>query len=389
MGEVDEDGKYLLYNHVRIIISVNADPYAEEDGDVPKWRVVGFEVVPTSIKHRYENEPMAGQELDSDTCGKFVNIEEVSQGNYQYLNPEGETTVLYTYDVQFVKSDIVWEERWDRIISSKSSNDQIHWFSIINSLMIVLFLTGMIAMIMLRTLHRDIARYNEVQTTEEAQEESGWKLVHGDVFRPPQLSPMLFSVVVGTGVQVCCMSASTMVIALLGLLSPANRGSLLTTLLLLFVFMGSFAGYHSSRTYKMFNGKDWKKNTILTAVLYPGLLFAVFFLLNLVLWGKSSSQAVPFGTLLRFWCCGSVFRCHSCSSAATLDSRPLQLSSLCARTRLPVRSRSKCGTFPRLSASWWAAFCLSAPCSLSCSSLCRRCGCTRSTTCSASCSSCC
>jgi len=296
VGEVDENGKYLLYNHVRIIISVNPDPYATEDGQ-SKWRVVGFEVVPTSIKHKYENEPLAGKELDTDTCGKFVNIEEVAQGNYQYLDPEGETTVLFTYDVQYVKSDIPWEERWDRIISSKSSNDQIHWFSIINSLMIVLFLTGMIAMIMLRTLHRDIARYNEVQTTEEAQEESGWKLVHGDVFRPPQFSPMLFSVFVGTGVQVCAMSATTMVIALLGLLSPANRGSLLTTFLLLFVFMGSFAGYYSSRTYKMFSGKDWKYNTILTAVLYPGLLFGIFFVLNLFLWGKASSQAVPFGTL--------------------------------------------------------------------------------------------
>lgn len=298
VGEVDEKGNYLLYNHVRIIISVNSDPYAQEDGSAAKWRIVGFEVVPTSIQHTYKDEKLeAGSELNSDTCGKFVNIEEASQGNYQYLNPTGETTVLYTYDVQYVKSDIKWEERWDRIISSKSSNDQIHWFSIINSLMIVLFLTGMIAMIMLRTLHRDIARYNEVQTAEEAQEESGWKLVHGDVFRPPQFSPMLFSVFVGTGVQVCCMSATTMVIALLGLLSPANRGSLLTTLLLLFVFMGSFAGYYSSRTYKMFSGKDWKVNTILTAVVYPGFLFSMFFLLNLFLWGKASSQAVPFGTL--------------------------------------------------------------------------------------------
>jgi transmembrane 9 superfamily protein 2/4 len=296
VGEIDDQGKFLLYNHVRIIISINVDPYVEEN-EAPRWRIVGFEVIPISIQHKYQNEPAAGQELESETCGKFVNMEEVSQGNYQYLNPNGETTILFTYDVQFVKSDMLWEERWDRIISSKSSNDQIHWFSIINSLMIVLFLTGMIAMIMLRTLHRDIARYNEVQTTEEAQEESGWKLVHGDVFRPPLYSPLLFSVFIGTGVQVCLMSAATMIIALLGLLSPANRGSLLTTLLLLFVFMGSFAGYHSSRTYKMFHGKDWKKNTILTAVLYPGLLFGMFFVLNLFLWGKNSSQAVPFGTL--------------------------------------------------------------------------------------------
>ena len=107
---------------------------------------------------------------------------------------------------------------------------------------------------------------------------------------------MLFSVIVGTGVQVCSMAAVTMVIALLGLLSPANRGSLLTTLLLLFVFMGSFAGYYASRTYKMFQGKDWKLNTLLTALFYPGCLFGLFFVLNLFLWAEASSQAIPFGT---------------------------------------------------------------------------------------------
>ena len=63
--------------------------------------------------------------------------------------------------------------------------------------MIVLFLTGVVAMIMLRTLHKDISSYNEMQTLEEAQEESGWKLVHGDVFRPPSFSPMLLSVLTG------------------------------------------------------------------------------------------------------------------------------------------------------------------------------------------------
>jgi hypothetical protein len=37
--------------------------------------------------------------------------------------------------------------------------------SIMNSLVIVLFLSGMVAMIMLRTLHRDIARYNQLDTS--------------------------------------------------------------------------------------------------------------------------------------------------------------------------------------------------------------------------------
>ena len=48
-----------------------------------------------------------------------------------------------------------------------------------NSLVIVLFLSGMVAMITIRSLHKDIARYNSVESSEEAQEEFGWKLVHG------------------------------------------------------------------------------------------------------------------------------------------------------------------------------------------------------------------
>ena len=63
--------------------------------------------------------------------------------------------------------------------------EQIHWFSIVNSLMIVLFLTGMVAMIMMRTLRRDLNRYNEAEAREDDRGGDGWKLVHGDVFRPP------------------------------------------------------------------------------------------------------------------------------------------------------------------------------------------------------------
>ena len=35
----------------------------------------------------------------------------------------------------------------------------------------------MVAMIMMRTLHRDISKYNQLESAEEAQEETGWKLV--------------------------------------------------------------------------------------------------------------------------------------------------------------------------------------------------------------------
>ena len=37
---------------------------------------------------------------------------------------------------------------------------QIHWFSIFNSFMMVIFLVGLVSMILMRTLRKDYARYN-------------------------------------------------------------------------------------------------------------------------------------------------------------------------------------------------------------------------------------
>jgi transmembrane 9 superfamily protein 2/4 len=151
-------------------------------------------------------------------------------------------------------------------------------------------------MILVRTLNSDIAQYNDAASAEEAKEESGWKLVHTDVFRPPSDSPMLYSVMVGTGVQLVMMAIAALGFALLGFLSPANRGSLLTALLFLYVFMGSFAGYYSSRIFKLFRGEDWMRNTILTAFLFPATVATIFFILDMCLLFEGSSGAVPFST---------------------------------------------------------------------------------------------
>ncbi|XP_010765105.1 transmembrane 9 superfamily member 2-like, partial [Notothenia coriiceps] len=58
-----------------------------------------------------------------------------------------------------------------------------------------------------------------------------------------------------------------------------------------------------------FGGEKWKTNVLLTAFLCPGVVFADFFVMNLILWGEGSSAAMPFGTLvaiLALWFCISV-----------------------------------------------------------------------------------
>ena len=109
--------------------------------------------------------------------------------------------ILYTSDLEWVVNpNLDWTDRWD-IYLMGSPDDDIHFFAILNSFMIVLFLTGAIAIIMIRTLKKDILAYNTMDDggSNNNIEEAGWKLVHGDVFRPPSYRPMLLSVLVGTG----------------------------------------------------------------------------------------------------------------------------------------------------------------------------------------------
>ncbi|KAK4757564.1 hypothetical protein SAY87_018865 [Trapa incisa] len=279
-----KEEKHFIYNHLSFTVKFHKDAVTEAA------RIVGFEVKPFSVKHIYEGE--WNDKIRLTTCDPHAKRAVTDSETPQEVEDKKE--IIFTYDVDFQVSDVKWASRWDTYLLM--ADDQIHWFSIVNSLMIVLFLSGMVAMIMLRTLYRDISKYNQLETQEEAQEETGWKLVHGDVFRPPAHTDLL-CVYVGTGVQFFGVTLVMMVFAVLGFLSPSNRGALMTAMLLLWVFMGILAGYVSARLYKMFKGSQWKKITLKTAFMFPATVFSIFFILNALIWGEKSSGAVPFGTM--------------------------------------------------------------------------------------------
>ncbi|XP_031558283.1 transmembrane 9 superfamily member 4-like [Actinia tenebrosa] len=278
LGFILDDKKVLINNHLKMIFKYHTY-------DNITYRVVGFEVQPRS----YEFNSL---DIDKNTCSLKS---ETPAGQEIKKNAK----VRFTYEVEWQSSNIVWASRWDTYLAM--SDVQIHWFSIVNSVVIVLFLSGIVAMIMIRTLRSDIARYNKEDDYEDTVEETGWKLVHGDVFRPPQ-KPWLLTAFIGSGVQIFCMVLITLVFAMLGMLSPASRGSLVQAIILLYVFMGVFAGYHAGRLYKTLKGVNWKKSTVVTAALYPGFVSAICFFLNFFIWGKHSSGAVPFTTMIALLC---------------------------------------------------------------------------------------
>lgn len=292
IGIADPDGKLYINNHLKFKVFYN-DPKGTESSfgelDLSSssdgYRVVGFEVETFSVKHKLSD----AANLTTETCPVTGTMErmEIKEGS----------SVTFAYDVEYIASGLRWATRWDKLLEANAELMQIQWFSIVNSLMISLFLTALVGTVLLRTVLRDFSRYNALEEEDE-EDVTGWKLVHGDVFRTPKY-PVMLSIFCGSGSQTLWMCTILLFFALLGFLSPAYRGGLITTMLSLWVLASSVCGYYSARVYASFeNGAQRKLVTLGSAFLFPGLTFSLFFTLNLFVWGSRSSGAVPFTTLI-------------------------------------------------------------------------------------------
>jgi transmembrane 9 superfamily member 2/4 len=289
-----------LYNHLKFAITYHEDPQ-QFDG----IRITGFDVHPVSIAHEIPETGVVTANTQLSTC-QGMDVENDPERFLNLSYDQGNSiSVVYSYDIQWIRNELEWADRWDVYLVG-APDDDIHYYSIVNSLMIVLFMTGAIATIMIRTLRKDIAGYNELQTLEEAQEETGWKLVHGDVFRPPQSSPMLLSVMVGTGAQIGAAFVFAMLLAIFKVTNSMKKGQVLTSIILLYVLCGAIAGYISARIYKYCEAKNWKLNSIVTATALPGVFVCMFSLLNIFLSIAGAATAVSFLTILvlfLLWVC--------------------------------------------------------------------------------------
>lgn len=272
LGKNTEKG-VILFNHYDIVIE-----YHTTSSD--QHRVVGAYVKPVSK----ESTLVDGNPVCS------------SSSNPQYLPEGADLTLVTSYSVSWKYSDTPWATRWDKYMHIESR--QIRWIFIIHSAIIDTFLIFVVSIILYRTLNRDINKYNSAFVDQEdVQEDFGWKLVHGDVFRPPR-RPMLFSILLGTGAQLLFMSSGIVLFAIFGIVAPSRRGSLATATVALFIISGFVSGYVSALSYKLMQGMLRKRNLLLTPFVVPGFMLAAALFFNMVFWSKSSSSTVPFSSWL-------------------------------------------------------------------------------------------
>ena len=148
------------------------------------------------------------------------NGDQIVEVNMTSSNPrvvEVGTPLKITTSITFIKSTIPFKDRFNRYLEYNFFESQIHWFSIFNSFMIVVFLAGLVALIMMRTLSLDYVRYSQ-QYDEDSidmtmRDDSGWKRIHGDVFRPCSHLRM-YAILMGDGAHV----SFTLIVSLLCIL---------------------------------------------------------------------------------------------------------------------------------------------------------------------------
>eukprot|EP00891_Asterochloris_glomerata_P007011 jgi/Astpho2/7011/Aster-01865 len=213
---------------------------------------------------------------------------------------EGATVpVDFTYSVKWKETEVTFDKRMDkyRRYQFLPQHLEIHWFSIINSCVTVLLLTGFLATILMRVLKNDFVKYTRDDEVMDDSDETGWKYIHGDVFRfPPHKN--LFCAFVGSGAQLFTLALFIFTLACLGSFYPYNRGGLFTALIVLYALTASISGYMAASYYRQMEGQDWVRNILLTCVVFCGPLFLMFCFNNTVAWIYRTTAALPFGTIV-------------------------------------------------------------------------------------------
>ncbi|CAF1412822.1 unnamed protein product [Adineta ricciae] len=160
------DGKndtFYIFNHLDFEITYHS-------GEGETWGVAfdadGGQII--SIKVQVNS-------LNSDSCNRLADP-------VMFQSTSKDVTIPYTYSVKFVKNnEILWSNRWNYILKS-ITNSRIQSFSLINSLILILFLSVCIAVILKRILYQEIPHCYQTPDEIYIEKEMRWILIAGETW---------------------------------------------------------------------------------------------------------------------------------------------------------------------------------------------------------------
>lgn len=277
--------------------------------DLPMWGMVG-EILRDESTGQMVHHIFTHRSLSlSYNENRIIEVNLTSE-NPVPISDKSSRKLRFTYSVHWHKTEKVFADRFNRYLEYDFFEHQIHWFSIFNSFMMVVFLCGLVALILLRTLRNDFARYAKGDGDdaeiggglEGIGEDSGWKQVHGDVFRAPE-HLVLFSALMGTGWQLIILILGVILYAMAGRMHGyvyEDRGKLASAFIVCFALSSAVSGYASGSYYKQYftspraeQASQWQKTMVLSILLFPGIVVAVTAGLNTIAIYYDTVNAIP------------------------------------------------------------------------------------------------
>ena len=152
--------------------------------DLPIWGIVGE--MENSGKDLYmwtHKKFEIGYNTDASDRMHIVDVNLTSEARVKL---EAGARIPFTYEVVWKPSEVKFADRFDKYLDPNFFQHRIHWFSIFNSFMMVIFLVGLVTMILMRTLRKDYARYAKDDEMDDDMErdlgdEYGWKQVRNSI----------------------------------------------------------------------------------------------------------------------------------------------------------------------------------------------------------------
>jgi len=216
----------------------------------------------------------------------------------------------FSYSVKFVHLESIepsqaLELQLKSTMPHGHQNMDIHWLAIINSFVLMLLILSLFLLIIIRVVRSDLSRYLQIPDEElnAVEEETGWKLLHADVFRPPK-HRLFFCSAIGAGAQLFSMVVMIVLVGCIGVFY--QRGAVASAGAVSYMVTAAVGGYTSANLYHKLGGEKWAWNIFVTALTFVGPAFCIWSFLNTVAIMYGSTAAFPFPTILlmfAMWAC--------------------------------------------------------------------------------------
>jgi hypothetical protein len=184
------------------------------------------------------------------------------------LKPQ--TNLEFTYSVDWSATSKPYRSRTARYCDLPFAQAEVRKYAVVNSFVLAFLLFFLAVFVITKFVNADSRRAEIDEFQAEPRADSGWKLVHADVFRVPA-APGFLSMLIGFGSQ-ALSAAVGFVIANLVFRLFLKYNSTLIVGFIVYAISGVVGGYFSGRFYRRWtNSRDWIAQTSATAAFGPTL----------------------------------------------------------------------------------------------------------------------